>query len=171
MQLAEVSLDVLLPPDLLRLEELMLGEIKQAADETAEAMGDRLRLRITTPGEDGRVIDSSGELLESIEAEAFVRGNEIAAEAWSTAEQAEYVEEGRPAGPVPVMAIVEWMVEKGISPSGGETLLEAAHAIATKVAREGFEGRHFFADTLEEADSMAIEALDRALQRVQQRLR
>lgn len=170
MQLAEVSFDVVLPPDLLRLEALMLGEIKQAADETAEAMGDALRLRITTPDEHGRVVDSSHELLESIEEDAAEHGDEIEAFARSTSAHAQWVEEGRPAGPVPVMAIVEWMLEKGISPRGGETLLQAAHAIARKITREGFEGRHIFAETQEEADSIAIEALDRAVERIRRRL-
>ena len=125
MQLAEVSFDVVMPPDLLRLEELMLGEFKQAADETAEGMGDLIRLGITTPDEHGRVVDSSHDLLESIDEEAKARGDEISAEAWSTSAHAKWVEEGRPAGPVPVMAIVDWMLEKGLSPRGGETLFQA----------------------------------------------
>lgn len=170
MQLAEVGFDVYLPPDYLRLAELMLGEFKVAADETATWMGDRLRERITTPDSRGRVIDSSHELLESIEEEAFVLGDHISAEAWSTAAQAEWIEEGRPPGPAPIAPIIAWMLDKGIAPRDGETLEQAAHAIATKIMREGFEGRPIFEETLEEADSIAIAALDRAMIRINQRL-
>jgi len=170
MQLAEVSFDVQFPPDLLRLEQLLLGEFKQAADETAEGMADLVRHKVTMPDEHGRVIDSSHELLESIEGEAFDEGDQISAKAWSDARQAEFVEEGRGGGYVSPLVIAEWMLEKGISPRGSETLMQAASAIATKITREGFEGRHIFAETLEESESIAIEAIDRALTRIQRKL-
>lgn len=170
MQLVEVSFEVKLPPDLLQLERMMLGEFKTAADETAEEMARLIREKITAPDEDGRVIDSSHELLESIEGEAFERGDEISAEAWSGAPQAEFIEEGRDPGYVSPRIILDWMLEKGISPRGGETTLQAAHAIAAKISREGFEGREIFALSLEEAESYAIEALDRAVTRINRRL-
>jgi len=170
MQLAEVSFDVWFPPDLLRLEQLMQEEFKTAADETAEGMVELVRAKIITPDERGRVIDSSHELLESVEGEADDHGDVISAEAWSDARQAEYVEEGRDTGYVSPQVILDWMLEKGISPRPGETTLQAAHAIATKIAREGYEGRHIFARSLEEAESLAIEAVDRAVTRINRRL-
>lgn len=170
MQLATVTFAVDLPPDYLRLEQLVMGELKLAGDETAEALADLVRLHITTPDADGRVIDSSHDLLNSVQEDAQLFADHIVIEVWSEQAHAEYVEDGRPAGPVPVAAIIEWMLEKGISPRNGDTLAQAAHAIAHHIMTTGFAARHPFAHSLEEADAIAIEAIDRAQARLNARL-
>jgi hypothetical protein len=170
MQLATVTFEVTFPADYLRLEELMLGEVKQAASETAQAMSGLVRQKITEPDAQGRVIDDTHELLNSIENDIAVYEDHIAALCWSDVAHAAFIEEGRDPGFVSTETIIEWMLDKGIQPRAGETTEEAARAIALKISREGYVGRHIFEQSLEEADSIAIEALDRASARLSRRL-
>ncbi|HEX8556670.1 MAG TPA: HK97 gp10 family phage protein [Pyrinomonadaceae bacterium] len=165
MQLAEVDFDVWLPADLLRLDELMHREFETAAKHTAVQGADRLRHKIV---EGGAVASSA--LLNSIDWEVDEEGYDLAAVIFSTEQHAVWVEEGRGPGPVPVGPIIEWMMDKGITPRDGDTLEQAAHAIANHIAKTGFEGRHYFETTLDEMESIAIEAIERAVARINRRL-
>jgi hypothetical protein len=165
MLLADVSFDVEFPPDLLRLDELMMGEFKTAAEQTALLTSDRVRHNIVQMG-----IDAGHALLNSVDWDVNEDGYDLIAEVFSLEQHALWIEEGRGPGPVPVAPIIEWMMDKGISPREGETLEQAAHAIANHIAREGYEGRHPFQLALDEAESIAIAAIDRALMRINRRL-
>jgi len=165
MELARCEFVVEYPPDYLRLEEMVQGELKTAAKHTGVKTSDRVRHNIVEAG-----AVASHALLNSVEWEVTEDAYELVAEIYSLEKQALWIEEGRAPGPVPVAPIIEWMLDKGITPREGETLEQAAFAIARHIAKTGYEGRHVFADAGDEMTSIAIEAVDRAAQRIGRRL-
>lgn len=165
MQLATVELDLWIPPDVLRLGELVQDEARQAARQVGVQVSDRVRANLVAAG-----ADVSHALLNSVDWEVTETAYEIVAEVFSLEAHALWIEEGRGPGPVPVQVIIEWMLDKGIAPQGDDTIEQAAHAIARHIAAHGFAGRHVFEMALEEAESYMIEAVDRLAARLGRRL-
>ena len=167
---AQVDISVFVPPDVLALEQLMLGELHRGMRGVVDKTANKVRANITEPDDAGRVIHNTHELLKSVDTDVDETEQMIEGRVFSDVEHAEWVEEGRPPGPVAVEIIIEWMLDKGIQPREGETLEQSAHLIARKIRREGYEGRYPFARALDGADDLLTEAIHAATERLNRRL-
>lgn len=160
-----VSIETVIPAEVRDLHALVMREVATAAKQTGQQTSNRVRAILV---EDERKVTSA--LLNSVDFDVSFTDTEVTVEIFSTELHAYFIEHGRKPGYVSPEIILEWMMDKGITPRAGETIETAARAIARHITLHGFEGSHAFERALEESVDLSTAAVTRAARRVAARL-